>query len=268
MSQMFQSGIYYTVVIGMIVLACIVFIALQRITPGYGMTYDKKWGPSINNRLGWILMEAPVFVAMLLLWLLCPDESRRCNAPVVVMTSLFLLHYFQRSFIFPMLIKGKSRMPLSIILSGVTFNLLNAYMIGGWFFYVEPIPSCMGHAGYPESWLWSPLFILGCIVFFCGMGINLHSDHIIRSLRRPGDTNHYIPRGGLFRYVTSANYFGEFTEWIGFAILTWSLPGMVFAIWTFANLAPRAKASHARYVAKFGKEYTDLNRKYIIPFLF
>lgn len=259
---MFETTIYYSILIGMIILACIVFIALQRITPGYGVTYDKKWGPAINNRSGWVLMEAPVFIAMLLLWIFAP-ESRRSNPAIVVMTLLFLLHYFQRSFIFPMLIKGKSKMPLSIILSGVTFNLLNAYMIGGWFFYVSPAPE-----EYSVSWLYSPLFILGTIIFFIGMGINLHSDHIIRNLRRPGDTNHYIPRGGMFRFVTSANYLGEFTEWVGYAILTWSLPGLIFAIWTFANLAPRARATHKRYLNQFGKEYADLNRKFIIPFIY
>lgn len=259
---MFSDSIYYAVICIMIVLACIVFFALQKITPGYGVTYDKKWGPAINNRLGWVLMEAPVFIAMLLMWIFAPAD-RRCNPAICVMTSLFLLHYFQRSFIFPLLIKGKSKMPLSIILSGVTFNLLNAYMIGGWFFYLNPAPF-----DYTPSWLYSPLFILGTVIFFVGMGINLHSDHIIRSLRKPGDTGHYIPKGGMFRFVTSANYLGELTEWVGFAILTWSLPGLVFAIWTFANLGPRARATHKRYLEKFGDDYASLHRRYIIPFIY
>lgn len=246
----------------MTVLAVIVFIALRKITPGYGIAYDKKWGPAINNRIGWILMEAPVFIAMLLMWILAP-ESNRTNPAICVMTSLFLLHYFQRSFIFPLLIKGKSKMPFSIILSGVTFNLLNAYMIGGWFFYLNPPAET-----YSLDWLWSPLFILGTLIFFIGMGINLNSDHIIRNLRQPGDNGHYIPKGGMFKYVTSANYLGEFTEWVGFAILTWSLPGLVFAIWTFANLAPRAKATHKKYIDKFGDEYLSLERRYIIPFIY
>lgn len=259
---MFSASIYYTVICVMIVLACIVFFVLQKITPGYGVTYDKKWGPAINNRVGWVMMEAPVFVAMVLMWIFAPAPARS-NPAICVMTSLFLLHYFQRSFIFPILIKGKSKMPLSIILSGVTFNLLNAYMIGGWFFYLTP-----PQENYTTSWLWSPLFILGSVIFFAGMAINIHSDHIIRSLRKPGDTGHYIPKGGMFRYVTSANYLGELTEWVGYAILTWSLPGLVFAIWTFANLGPRARATHKRYLEKFGSEYDDLHRHYILPFIY
>ena len=144
----------------------------------------------------------------------------------------------------------------------MTFNVINAYMIGGWLFHVA------SPAYYPVSWLWSPLFILGVVVFIIGMVINLQSDHIIRHLRKPGDSSHYIPMNGLYRYVTAANYFGEFTEWVGFAILTWSIPGVVFAMWTFANLAPRARALHARYTEEFGDKYKALDRKFIIPFVY
>ncbi len=256
---MFDPTVYYYVAGGMIFLAVIVFIALHRITAPYGMAFSAGWGPSLPNRPAWVLMESPVVVAMLLLWLLSP---RRGEPTLIVMTSLFLLHYFQRSFIFPLLIKGKSRMPLAIVLMGVTFNLINAYLIGGWFFYVAPAGS------YPVSWLSSPLFILGTVIFFVGMWINLRSDYIIRHLRKPGDTRHYIPKGGMFRYVTSANYLGELTEWLGFAILSWSLGGLVFFIWTFANLAPRSRSLHQRYLSEFGDEYARLNRRFIIPFIY
>lgn len=258
MNGIFDPIVFRSVEYIMIALAVVVFAALRFITPGYGMFYTPKWGPTVGNRLGWILMEAPVIVCMAFLWFVSP---RRGELPLVVMTSLFMLHYFQRSFIFPLLIKGKSLMPLAIVLMGCIFNIVNAYLIGGWLFYVSPAGS------YPQSWLVSPQFIIGTVIFFLGMSINLQSDHIIRHLRRPGDKGHYIPKGGMFRYVTSANYFGEVLEWTGFAVLTWSLPGFIFALWTFANLGPRARSLHARYVKEFGEQFTSLNRKYIIPFV-
>lgn len=256
---MFEASFYYSVVTSMICLAVIVYIALRRITPGYGIMYSGKWGPSVPNRLGWVLMEAPAFIVMLLLWVL----SDRASEPApCVMALLFEIHYFQRSFIFPLLIRGKNRMPLCIIACGVIFNIVNAYMIGGWLFHVSPPDS------YPVSWLWSPLFILGAVIFIAGMAVNLQSDHIIRHLRKPGDTAHYIPRGGMFRFVTSANYLGELTEWTGYAILTWSFGGAAFAIWTFANLAPRARKIHQRYIAEFGNDYASLRRRYLIPYIY
>lgn len=257
--QIFEPRVYWGILIGMAALAVVVFVALLYVTAGYGVMYNRRWGPAVSNRLGWVLMEAPVFVAMGALWLL---SSRRAEGAPAVMAGLFMLHYFQRSFIFPMLIKGKSLMPLSIVAMGVAFNLLNAYLIGGWLFYVSP------EGAYPVEWLWSPAFVCGTAIFFSGMAINWHSDYIIRHLRKPGDRGHYIPRGGMFRYVTSANYLGEFVEWVGFAVLTWSWAGAVFALWTFANLAPRARSLHRRYLGEFGKEYADLHRRYIIPFIY
>ena len=257
--MIFEPEIYHTVLISMTVLAVIVFFALQKIEAAYGMTYSHKWGPSLNNRLGWVLMEAPAFILMAVIWFLSPRSG--ALAPCL-MASLFELHYFQRSFIFPFLMRGKSRMPIAITIMGIIFNSINAYMIGGWLFHMAPDDL------YTPAWLSSPQFIIGTIIVFSGMCINIHSDHVIRSLRAPGDTRHYIPRKGLYRYVAGANYFGELTEWIGFAILTWSAAGAVFALWTFANLAPRAKSLSAKYTDRFGEEFTSLRLRYIIPFIY
>ncbi|MGI6219558.1 MAG: 3-oxo-5-alpha-steroid 4-dehydrogenase [Bacteroidaceae bacterium] len=239
--------------------AVIVFLALQKVNAGYGLMFNPKWGPTLPNRWGWVLMESPVFLAMALLWA-CSD--RRAEAVPLCFFLLFELHYFQRSFVFPFLLRGASRMPLSIVAMGVFFNLLNALMQGGWIFYLSPDDY------YPDGWFADPRFLIGVLLFAGGMAINWHSDYIIRHLRQPGDRKHYLPRGGMFRFVASANYLGELVEWCGFALLTWSFSGAVFALWTAANLIPRAAATHRRYIELFGKEYTDEHRKRIIPFIY
>ena len=152
-------------------------------------------------------------------------------------------------------------MPLGIVLMGMVFNTLNALMQGGWIFYVSP-------ADYYAGGFSQPFIYAGGALFLAGMAVNIHSDSIIRRLRRPGDTRHYIPRGGMFRYVSSANYFGELLEWTGFAVASWSWAGAVFAWWTFANLAPRAASLRRRYEQEFGEEFTSLRRKRIIPFIY
>ena len=245
-------------------MAVIVFVALFYFKAGYGYLSTSKWGPKISNKAAWVIMEAPAFIFLLyqtISFAASGVETGNSRTVLYIMAGLFLLHYFQRSFIFPFLMRGKSKMPVAIMLMGLTFNTLNAYLIGGWLYGQAP-------AGmYGTHWLWSPQFIIGVIIFFTGMAINLHSDHVIRSLRKPGDTKHYIPRKGLYKYVTSANYFGEFTEWMGYAILTWSPAGLLFAAWTFANLAPRAKSLTAKYEEEFGEEYKSLKKKHIIPFI-
>ena len=133
---------------------------------------------------------------------------------------------------------------------------------GGLFFY--PATSA-----YAEGWayLLHPHALLGLLIFFVGLGINCHSDHVIRHLRKPGDTRHYLPQQGMYRYVTSANYFGELVEWTGFALLTASPAAWVFVWWTFANLVPRAQAIHRHYREEFGNQQVG-RRKSIIPYIY
>ena len=146
---------FYIFLVIMTVVAVVVFVSLFFVDAGYGKFYNKKWGPAINNKLGWVLMESPVFIVMLVLWL-CSD--RRGDLVRLAFLFLFELHYFQRSFVFPFRLRGNSVMPLSIILMGVTFNVLNALMQGGWVFYISPDDY------YGRDWLTDPRFIIGFIL--------------------------------------------------------------------------------------------------------
>lgn len=247
----------------MLALAVVVFIALFFFKAGYGYLSSGKWGPSISNRTAWVLMEAPAFfvMAFMLVRYVLAGDDRGGNVAVYVIAGLYLLHYFQRSFIFPCLMRGHSRMPVSIMLMGDVFNCINAWLLGTWLF-----ERCTP-GSYDVSWLTSRWFIAGTVIFLAGMAINLHSDHVIRHLRAPGDTRHYIPTKGLYKYVTSANYFGELVQWCGYAILSLSPAAFVFFIWTFANLAPRSKALTEKYIQEFGDEYARLGKKNLIPFI-
>ena len=49
-----------------------------------------------------------------------------------------------------------------------------------------------------------------------------------------------IPNKGLYKYVSSPNYLGEILEWLGWAVLTWSVSGLVFFFWTVFNLLPKS----------------------------
>lgn len=249
---------YYMLLAGMTTLAVVVFIALQYVEAGYGYLFNPKFGIGVKNKFGWILMEAPVFILMTILWY---NSDRTTQTVPLILYLLFSAHYIQRSFIFPFLIRGKSKMPIGIVLMGILFNTINAIMQGGWIFYLAP-------DNLYDDWFSKPYIYIGIILFVAGMFINIQSDHIIRNLRKDGDTRHYIPRKGMFKYVSSANYFGEIVEWCGFAIASWSLSGVVFVIWTFANLTPRAKALHRRYKQEFGEEFNKLKVKRIFPFIY
>jgi steroid 5-alpha reductase family enzyme len=88
------------------------------------------------------------------------------------------------------------------------------------------------------------LSILGLFLFFSGLIINIHSDHVLRNLRKPGEKSYKIPNKGLFHYVTGANYFGEILEWSGFAIASWSPTAAVFALFAALFLGQRSFHHH------------------------
>ncbi len=249
---------FEVLLIVMAALGVAVFASLWKVTAGYGKFASKKWGPSISNRAGWVLMEVPVFLVMLLIWAL---NGFPLAAPQIVLFGLFMLHYTQRCFVFPFLIRGKSRMPLSIMGMGVVFNLINGYIQGAGLFLFPRASYSLGW-GYLLSWN----AILGMGLFAVGLAINWNSDYVIRHLRRPGDTAHYLPQKGLYKYVTNANYLGEILEWVGFALAAASPAGWVFAWWTAANLVPRADSIHKRYIQEFGTEALG-KRKRLLPFV-
>lgn len=255
MSESFFNGLIY----GMAGLAVVVFISLYFVTAGYGQFRTKQWGWSINNKLAWVLMELPVFLVMLVIWSLSP---LKWHLPQLVLFGLFELHYFQRSLVFPFLMNGKSKMPVAIMFMGILFNVINGVIQGGGLYWF-PNPDFEQGAAY----LLRPNAIAGILLFVTGMAINLHSDHVIRHLRKPGDTKHYLPQRGMYRFVTSANYLGEILEWTGFAIAAATPAAWVFPIWTAANLVPRAHAIYNRYKDEFGKEAL-VGRKRIIPFIY
>jgi protein-S-isoprenylcysteine O-methyltransferase Ste14 len=93
--------------------------------------------------------------------------------------------------------------------------------------------------------------------------INRHSDRILGGLRKEGGKGYKIPYGGFYRWVSSPNYLGELAIWCGWALATWSLPGLTFAIWAAANLVPRARANHLWYKSTFVDYPAD--RRILIP---
>jgi 3-oxo-5-alpha-steroid 4-dehydrogenase 1 len=249
--QFFEALVYVWLAV-----AAVTFLALQFLSAPYGRHARKGWGATIHRTVGWVLMESPAVFVMLFFLLL---SSRRTEPVFLVFTAIWMLHYVNRTFIFPFRMRGgQLRMPLMIAALGFFFNLMNGYMQGRYLFTFGPPRDI--------SWFTDPRFIVGIILFVSGYLINQQSDSILRNLRQPGETGYLIPRGGGYRLVSCPNYFGELLEWTGWAILTWSISGVVFVLWTAANLIPRARSHHQWYRKTF-PDYPP-NRKAVIPFLF
>ena len=238
-------------------LGLVVFGSLFFISAPYGRHERDGWGPKIPSRVGWILMEAPSALIMLTFFVLSERNWDRSHGR----SFCWQVHYIHRSFIYPFRCRTAGKyMPASIALMAIVFNGVNASTNGLYLFHFqEPVGN---------DWFSDPRFLIGAALFVGGMVLNITSDNILLRLRaeRGANEGYSIPKGGMYRWISSPNYLGEMLEWIGFAIATWSLPALAFAVWTVANLAPRAAANHAWYKRTF-PDYPP-ERRALIPGLY
>lgn len=212
----------------------------------------------VNGKLAWIIQEAPSLLVPL--WCFFNgNESVTGSLANRILLAYFVGHYANRTVIFPLQIRGGKPTPFGVMLSALLFTSVNGIIQGRYLTQLHQ---------YEDSHLTSPLFLIGSGLFLNGLLINLHSDAVLRNLRKPGETGYKIPRGGMFSYISGANFFGEIMEWVGFAMATgFALPAVTFAFATACNIAPRAVQHHQWYLTKF-EDYDKLGRKAIIPFVY
>ncbi len=248
-----EHAVFDGIIIAWLILAAIVFILLFFITAPYGRHARKGWGPTLDNKLGWMIMESASALLFALFFIL---GNHRDSSTAVVFLFMWEAHYVHRAFIYPLSLHGPTkRIPILIVAFGLFFNCINAYINGRYLFSLS--------GGYDNAWLSDPRFVLGAMLFVAGFMVNRHSDSILGGLRKGGENSYKIPYGGFYRWVSSPNYLGELAIWCGWALATWSLPGLAFAIWTAANLVPRARANHLWYKSKFADYPAD--RHILIP---
>jgi 3-oxo-5-alpha-steroid 4-dehydrogenase 1 len=214
-------------------LAAVSFAALLRRPAPYGRYAGAARGPRVPARWGWVVMESPAVVVMVTLFAV---GRNRGSLVAEVFLAIWLLHYVRRTLVYPFrLPRSAQPIPLSIVVTAFVFQLLNVYLHGRWLFELLP--------PRPDAWLADPRFVLGTALFAAGTTLNVGADETLLRLRAKGP-GYRVPEGGLFRWISAPHYLGEIAIWLGWALLTWCLPALLFAFWTIANLAPRARSHH------------------------
>ena len=247
----FDLSSFDTVVVLWAALAVPVFIYSLVGTDHVGRTGGNPRGPRVAACWGWVVMELPALCLLPAVYF--SAGNRHLVADLLVVA--WVIHYAHRTLVWPWIVQRHSRpMPVVICASAFVFNVING-LLNGWF---------LGYAvGYPREWLLDGRFMAGAVVFLIGAVVNVTSDYRLAGLRRQQQGQYVIPRGGAFRFLSSPNLTGEIVEWIGFALMAWSLPGLAFAMWTAANLIPRALWRHRWYRRTF-PDYPP-SRRAVIP---
>ncbi len=230
------------------------FVSTLFYTNPYGRFKKASDRFTIKSLPGWLIMEFPCLVVFAVTFFF--GANRNALVPLVFLF-IWQTHYVYRSIIFPLRMRDREkRMPFSAVIVGFVFNAINGFLNG------YAISNLAPHL-MDNGWVATPCFIIGIMLMITGVTINIHSDRVLRNLRKPGETGYKIPYGGMYRWISVPNYFGEITEWCGFALAAWTPAALSFAVFSFSNLFPRALAHHRWYLKNFENYPGD--RKAIIP---
>lgn len=281
--------IHYTSNVLLIIIFClspIIFTALFFINAPYGRYVIKedphrqrKTKPRalLSKRAAWLIMEIPAVLTILLFWILSPVGlfgllTNKTHPLVFMGFSLYIViwqfHYIYRTFITTFLSQNeKNNFRIYIVVMGVLFNGINGFLNGWEIFFKIPMrsPEILLNPELIFSRLLSFHFFAGLGIFITGFVMHAISDAELRRMKRESYGGYAIPNAFLHRYVASPNYLGEIIQWWGWALLTWSVAGTAFALFTMANLVPRAFSNLQWYRKKFNNY--PLSRKAIIPFI-
>ena len=202
------------------------------------------YGVDVEGKTAWILQECPNLFAVAWALYYAPEnlfsswEIALRYKYNILLISMFTVHYTNRVLIFPLRMRGGKPSKFMTFIMALIFCSANGYIqMRG--LTLAPITIAN------DSHMMIFRIFLGTAVWAAGMYINCDSDDILRNLRKPGDTGYKIPFGGMFRFVSGANFFGEIVEWSGFAIAcsvgeNSMLPSLCFALCTAMNIGPRA----------------------------
>lgn len=250
---------------------------------------DHRWwfGPKFNARMSWFVFESPNLFwcwycyARLLdpgTFFLDPSEAAIVSweedgllrvSTNAILLSLFALHYINRTIVYPLLMSSESQpVPLVVIAAGFVTTFVNGYLQCLYLVRVHKFePLAVSSLSFDDIQIWA-----GISLFLTGMGINIHSDGVLRNLRknrRPDRRRraYYIPRSPCFKYVSCPNLAGEMLEWFGYALSSqFSLPSVAFLLYTACNLIPRGLSHHQWYLQKFD-DYPTERKWALIPFI-
>lgn len=221
----------------------------------YGRFASKRFGPSLPIRAGWLVMEAPA----VLFYPMFFAGPRSGELVPLLFAGVWTLHYANRAIYFPLAMRPRKdgRMAWLVVLIGMAVVCAHAWFYASW----------LGELGTHLSadWLTDPRFLLGLPLYLFGLGLNVHSDAVLRRLRRSGE-GYRVPHGGGFRWVSCPHYLGELLAWSGLALATWCPGGLFVLAVSAANLVPRARAIHLWYRRELPDYPTE--RRALIPFLF
>lgn len=191
----------------MVVSALLTFLGLSFFAAPYGKySATKGFGPLVPAQIAWCFMEIPNLWVSLIVYIYRGHVSDPAIYGDVNKLALFcfLLHYVNRSIIYPYRMRTNSctPMPASVMFAALVFCSWNGLNQATSLILVD----------HNQSSISDLKSIVGLIVFAAGFYINVTSDSILINAKKNGEkvasgvSKYVIPTGGMFEFISCANY--------------------------------------------------------------
>lgn len=251
--------VHIALVIACFLLAIVSLVVQIFCTIPYGKHQRPDGGDGIrvNQRVGFAISQIlPGIILFTLTYFL--SGLNRYDTPNIVMYCIWSTHYINRGIVDTFAARHAERnvsvwVPVVATLVNLLYHYTNAEFIGS--------------ADYCSGYLYDPRFIIGLVILIIGFIINRIADAQLICLRKDyKDKSYEIPKGCLFYLISCPNYLAEMIEWLGWALMTWSLAGLVWFIFVSCTHIPRAYHNHDWYHEEF-KDYPS-RRRALLPFIY
>lgn len=206
----------------------------------------------VSSRIGMLIFYTPALLAAVIALGLFSDET---NLRFLLVAISLAIHFLKRDLevLFIHKFSGNAALDHSIVIS-TSYVLITAGTI-----YAQYLSR-----GLPEPSV--DLKYVGVVVFFIGIGGNFYHHYLLSDLRKEGEKQYKIPRGGLFSLVICPHYLFELLGFLGISLISQTIYAFFFTIGTAGYLVGRSYATRKWYLSKFEDFPKDV--KALIPYVY
>jgi len=244
---------------------CVVYSAFLGLSEKRGkkhLEYSKFWNATsrksasalkikLPSGTGMLFLYVPSFLVALMSLRLFPYGDLR----VLLLSSSLAIHFFKRVFEVLFIHKYSGGMVLdSVIQISFGYFLATTSMI-----YGQHLTQGLAEPAIDLKYC-------GVVMFLIGITGNFYHHYILSQLRRNGEKEYKIPKGGLFGLVICPHYLFEIIGFLGFSFISQTLLAFSVATGSIFYLLGRSCATRRWYISKFEDFPQDV--KALIPYVF
>lgn len=206
----------------------------------------------LPSRTGMLIAYTPSLLAALSSSAVFPYRDLR----IVMLLSVLTIHFFKRVIEVLFVHKYSGSMALDAAIPiGLSYTISTMTMI-----YAQYLSQDFHEPAIDLKYVGIALFLIGIVGSF-------YHHNILSNLRKKGDREYRIPKGGLFDLVICPHYLFEIVEFVGVSCIAQTTYTFSFTLGTMLYLMGRSYATREWYRSKFGDKFHK-DVKALIPYTF